>query len=171
MWGIRRQREGLRGFSLLRNEILGRIQGSRNCSSALQEEMSGKAIGVELLKESKEPSPPPPDSPPPGQTRYTLYVANLAFKARNKDLREFFAATCKPPSVKVVFNNNKRNAAGYGFVSYATREEAETAISDLNGKEFLGRTIDVQFKSPSKAESIDESASKSENTLQEQPEG
>lgn len=37
-------------------------------------------------------------------------------------------------------------------------------------QEFLGRTIDVQFKSPSKAESIDESASKKENDLQEQAE-
>lgn len=100
----------------------------------MAQEMSGKVISDELSKESKEPSPPLPDSPPPGQTRYTLYVANLAFKVRNKDLREFFAATCKPLSVKVVFNNSKRNSAGYGFVSYATREEAETAISDLNGK-------------------------------------
>lgn len=95
--------------------------------------MSGKVTSVEFSEEPKEPSQPPPDCLPPGQTRYTLYVANLAFKVRNKDLREFCAATCKPLSVKVLFNNNKRNSAGYGFVSYATREEAETAISDLNG--------------------------------------
>ena len=98
------------------------------------QELSGRVLTVEYAKRLKRPSPPPPDSPPPGKTRYKLYVSNLAWKVRANDLREFFAANFKPLSARVVFNNPSGNSAGYGFVSFATREEAESVISELNGK-------------------------------------
>lgn len=98
------------------------------------QELSGRVITVEFAKRLKRPSPPPPESPPPGETRYKLYVSNLAWKVRANNLREFFAANFKPVSARVVFNNPSGNSSGYGFVSFATREEAETAISELNGK-------------------------------------
>ncbi|WOG90096.1 hypothetical protein DCAR_0209337 [Daucus carota subsp. sativus] len=131
------------------------------------QELSGRLITVEFAKRLKKPSPPPPDSAPPGKERYKLYVSNLAWKVRANDLREFFAANYKPVSTRVVFNKNPSgNSAGYGFVSFATREEAETAISDLNGKELLGRPIALKFSE----KSIDESASKEIITPEEQPE-
>lgn len=98
------------------------------------QELSGRVITVEFAKRLKRPSPPPPETPPPGETRYKLYASNLAWKVRANDLRELFAANFKPVSARVVFNNPSGNSAGYGFVSFATREEAETAISELNGK-------------------------------------
>lgn len=101
----------------------------------MSQEVSGRVITVEFAKRLKKPSPPPPDSAPSGKTRYKLYVSNLAWEVRANHLREFFAASFKPVSTRVVFNKNPSgNSAGYGFVSFATREEAETAISDLNGK-------------------------------------
>ena len=38
------------------------------------------------------------------------------------------------PTTKVVFESNPGRSAGYGFVSFATEEEAEAAISSLDGK-------------------------------------
>lgn len=95
--------------------------------------MLGRIIKVEFAKRFKKPSPPPP-GPPPGETRHKLYVSNLAWKVRSNDLREFFAANFSPISARVVFDTPSGRSGGYGFVSFATREEAEAAISDLNGK-------------------------------------
>lgn len=73
-------------------------------------------------------------SPPPGETRHKLYVSNLAWKVRSNNLRELFSSNFSPVSARVVFDNPSGRSAGYGFVSFATKEEAESAISELDGK-------------------------------------
>lgn len=97
--------------------------------------MVGRIIRVQFSKRFKKPAPaPPPIAPPPGDTRHKLYVSNLAWKVRSNNLRELFSANFNPVSARVVFDNPSGRSAGYGFVSFATREEAESAISELDGK-------------------------------------
>ena len=99
------------------------------------QELSGRIVRIEFAKRFKKPSPPPPPTAPaPGETRHKLYVSNLAWKVRSTHLREFFAANFKPVSARVVFDSPSGKSSGYGFVSFATKEEAEAAISDLDGK-------------------------------------
>ena len=79
----------------------------------------------------------PPNAVPPStqETRHKLYVSNLAWKARSTHLREFFtAADFNLVSARVVFADPGGRASGYGFVSFPSREEAEDAISKLDGK-------------------------------------
>ncbi|XP_052210768.1 28 kDa ribonucleoprotein, chloroplastic isoform X2 [Diospyros lotus] len=97
-------------------------------------ELSGRIIRVEFAKRLKKPSRPPPAVPPAGETRHKLYVSNLAWKVRSSHLREFFSTNFNPVSVRVVFESPSGRSAGYGFVSFATKEEAESAISVLDGK-------------------------------------
>lgn len=99
------------------------------------QELSGRIIRVELAKRFKKPSRSPPGSPPRVETPHKLYASNLAWKVRSNHLREFFSAN-KPVSVRVVFDSPSGRSAGYGFVSFATKEEAEAAISALEGKVF-----------------------------------
>lgn len=110
-------------------------------------DVMGRIIKVEFSRKFKKPSPPPPPSPatPPRETRHMLYVSNLAWKVRSTHLREFFSATSNPVSVRVVFDNPTGKSAGYGFVSFATKEEAEAAISALDGKELFNRPIKLKF--------------------------
>ena len=89
----------------------------------------GRTIKVEFSKSFRKPAPPP--SPEIIATKYKLYVSNLAWKARSNDLKEFFAQF-NPVSANIVFDDRK--SAGYGFVSFGTKEEAETALSELDGK-------------------------------------
>lgn len=98
--------------------------------------MSGRIIRVELAKRFKKPSPPrPPNTPPAGETSHIIYVSNLAWKARSSHLREFITENFKlPVSARVVFDSPNGRSAGYGFVSFATRDDAEAAISSLDGK-------------------------------------
>ncbi|XP_019190675.1 PREDICTED: 29 kDa ribonucleoprotein A, chloroplastic [Ipomoea nil] len=125
-------------------------------------ELSGRTIRVEYSKKFKKPirSPPPP---PPRDGRYKLYVSNLAWKARSTHLRELFSANFNPISARVVFENASGKSAGYGFVAFGTKEEAEAAISSIDGTELLGRPI--RLKMSEKNDDPEE-----EETADEQPE-
>jgi len=89
----------------------------------------GRSIKVEFSKSFRKPAPPPP----PGTIieRHKLYVSNLPWKARAPDVKEFFS-NFNPLSANIIFDNGK--AAGYGFVSFGTKQEAEAALSELDGK-------------------------------------
>lgn len=101
--------------------------------SYLIQELSGRTIKVEFAKQFKKPSPRP-STPQVQETRYKLYVSNLAWKARSSHLRDFVSLNFKTPvSARVVFDGPSGKSGGYGFVSFATKEEAEEAISALNG--------------------------------------
>lgn len=98
--------------------------------------ISGRIIRVEFAKRFKKPPPPPSrPSPPPSEARYVIYASNLTWKARSTHLRDVFTENFKSPvSARVVFESPAGRSAGYGFVSYHTMEEAEAAISALEGK-------------------------------------
>uniref|UniRef100_A0A8R7PJP0 RRM domain-containing protein n=1 Tax=Triticum urartu TaxID=4572 RepID=A0A8R7PJP0_TRIUA len=72
-----------------------------------------------------------------------LYVSNLAWKARSADLKEFFSQF-NPVSANIVFEDRK--SAGYGFVSFGTKEEAEAALTELNGKELMERPVILRWR-------------------------
>ncbi|KAI9124959.1 hypothetical protein K1719_003575 [Acacia pycnantha] len=121
-------------------------------------ELSGRIIRVELAKRFKKPPPPrPPQTPPAVETSHKIYASNLAWKARSSHLRAFFTENFKPPvSARVVFDTPNGRSAGYGFVSFATRDEAEAAISTLDGKELMGRPLRLKFSERTVKESGDE---------------
>ncbi|XVE57428.1 hypothetical protein DITRI_Ditri04bG0090100 [Diplodiscus trichospermus] len=108
-------------------------------------EVSGRIIRVEFARRFKRPSPPSSQPIVPSrETHHKLYVSNLAWKVRSSHLREFFSAF-NPVSARVIFSTPSGQSAGYGFVSFATKEEAEAAISTLNGKELMDRPLRLKF--------------------------
>ncbi|GMJ16064.1 hypothetical protein HRI_005275600 [Hibiscus trionum] len=124
-------------------------------------EVSGRIIKVEFARRFKRRSPastqPMVPSPEP---RHKLYVSNLNWKVRSSHLREIFSAF-NPVSARVVFGTPSGQSAGYGFVSFATKEEAEAAFSALHGKELMDRPLRLKL-SEKKAD---------ENTEQKEPGG
>lgn len=127
-------------------------------------ELLGRIISVEFAKSFRRPAPPPPASPLVGETRYELYVSNLAWKVRAYHLREFFAAGSNVVSAKVIFN--EKRSAGYGFATFSSKEEAESAIAALDGKELMGRSIHLRFSEKKIEESND---GKEEEATSEEP--
>ncbi|XP_047175892.1 RNA-binding protein CP31B, chloroplastic [Vigna umbellata] len=116
-------------------------------------ELSGRIIRVEFAKQLNKPPPSPSPSPPPPsgrrnprETRHVLYVSNLTWKARSTHLRQIFTENFKTPvSARVVFDSPSKRSAGYGFVSFLTKEDAEAAISAVDGKELMGRPLRLTF--------------------------
>ncbi|EXB32996.1 31 kDa ribonucleoprotein [Morus notabilis] len=133
------------------------------------QDVSGRIIKIELAKQFKKPSPPRPPGPQPGETTHKLYVSNIEWKVRSTHLRDFVSENFKPVSARVVFDGPKGRSAGYGFVSFATREEAEAAISSLDGKELMGRPLRLKFSEKNAGEkNVDETENqKEEETVSE----
>lgn len=81
-------------------------------------------------------------------TTFNVFVGNLAWRVRSRDLRELFGSSGKLISAEVIFQSNPRRSAGYGFVSYATEEEAKAAIAAHNEKvkKYLCFLMDMHAK-------------------------
>lgn len=109
---------------------------------------------MEYARRLKKPRPQPPAVVPIKDTQHELYVSNLQWKVRSTHLREFFSANFNPVSARVIFDNPARRPAGYGFVSFGTREEAEAAITALDGKELMGRPVRLKFRDRNTEESV-----------------
>jgi polyadenylate-binding protein len=89
-------------------------------------------------QKKKKPSPPPPLMPGP---TFNLFLVNLPFEAKSKDLKEFFIAEgADVVSAEVIFQDNPRRSTGYGLVAFKTRKEAEEALSTFSDK--VGQNYD-----------------------------
>ncbi len=77
-----------------------------------------------------------------------LYVGNLSFKSTEDDLRELFSQAGEVTSVKVITDMYSGQSRGFGFVEMGTDEEAQKAVSLLNGKDFMSRALTVNEAKP-----------------------
>jgi RNA recognition motif-containing protein len=73
-----------------------------------------------------------------------LFVGGLSFSTSSDRLRETFAAIGSVESASVVTDRDTGRSRGFGFVEMSTPEEAEQAVSKLNGTNLDGRTIQVE---------------------------
>ena len=74
-----------------------------------------------------------------------IFVGNLPFDATDSDLKNLFEGFGGVLSAVIVMEKQKKapKSRGFGFVEMPDDEQASAAIADLNGKEFMGRAIDV----------------------------
>lgn len=79
-----------------------------------------------------------------------LYVGNLPVAASEDDLKKLFSEVGEVRSVKIVIDPYTGRSRGFGFVEMGTRPEVEKAISELNGKILMDRTLTVNEARPQK---------------------
>jgi len=77
-----------------------------------------------------------------------IYVGNLSFDVKEENLQTAFAAFGKVASTTVVRDKYSGQPRGFGFVEMPDQNEARTAIANLNGKELLGRQMNVNEARP-----------------------
>jgi cold-inducible RNA-binding protein len=77
-----------------------------------------------------------------------LYVGNISFNTTNQDLNDLFGAIGTVESANIVEDRETGRSRGFGFVEMASKEEAENAIAQLNGKEVDGRELKVNEAKP-----------------------
>lgn len=77
-----------------------------------------------------------------------LYVGNLPYQITEDGLKDVFAAIGEVTSSKIVTDAATGRSRGFGFVEMAKDEDAEKAISTLNGTPVMDRTINVSEARP-----------------------
>jgi len=77
-----------------------------------------------------------------------LYVGGLPYSTTQDGLQQGFAAAGNVESAIVITDKMSGRSKGFGFVEFATEEEAAKAIEMFNGQEFEGRRITVSEARP-----------------------
>ena len=77
-----------------------------------------------------------------------LYVGNLSYQVDSSELERIFAEHGSVQSAEVVSDRMTGRSKGFGFVEMGTDEEAQKAITALNGQENGGRALTVNEAKP-----------------------
>jgi len=77
-----------------------------------------------------------------------MYVGNLSYETSEEDLRKSFEEFGTVDSVTVVTDRYTGKSKGFAFVEMGSREEAQAAMSGLNGKQLGDRTLKVDEARP-----------------------
>ena len=72
-----------------------------------------------------------------------IYVGNLSFTTTEADMKEAFQAFGEVSSCNVITDKYSGQSRGFGFVEMPNKDEAQKAMSALNGKDIKGRTLKV----------------------------
>ena len=74
-----------------------------------------------------------------------LYVGNLPYDASELSIREFFeqSGSRQVSQIKIITDRESGRPRGFAFVELTQQEMADSAISELHGSKFGGRTIVV----------------------------
>ena len=80
-----------------------------------------------------------------------LYVGNLPYETGEAELQDLFAPVGTVESVTVMRDMATGRARGFAFVEMSTDEEAQKAITALNGHQLGGRGLTVNEARPKPA--------------------
>ncbi|NWY66153.1 NUCL protein, partial [Erithacus rubecula] len=101
-------------------------------------EIEGRAVVIDFTGEKSQ------QEHHKGESK-TLVVNNLSYAATEETLQAVFK---KASSIKVPQNNQGR-PKGYAYVDFATAEDAKEAFNSYNNTDIEGRTIRLEFSTPS----------------------
>jgi RNA recognition motif-containing protein len=77
-----------------------------------------------------------------------IYAGNLSWNLNDQDLQNLFATHGEVSSAKIVTDKFTGRSKGFGFVEMPNDDQANAAITALNGTEVDGRNIVVNESRP-----------------------
>ena len=80
--------------------------------------------------------------------RPRLYVGNLPYQLTIEELKEFFAGAGTVTDAAIIMDRDTGRSKGFGFVEFATEEDAVRAQSMFNGSQLRNRTLKVDLAKP-----------------------
>ncbi|KAL8479661.1 hypothetical protein ACS0TY_026538 [Phlomoides rotata] len=113
------------------------------CNTVIKN-LDGSEIGGRTLRVNFADKPKPKEPLYP-ETEHKLFVGNLSWTVTSELLTQAFQEHGNVVGARVLYDGETGKSRGYGFVSYETRAEMETAIEALNGVELEGRALRVSL--------------------------
>ncbi len=77
-----------------------------------------------------------------------LYVGNLSYDVSTSDLEQMFSQHGTVESAQVIEDRSTGRSKGFGFVEMGSEDEAQAAMSALNGQDHGGRALTVNEAKP-----------------------
>lgn len=77
-----------------------------------------------------------------------LYIGNLAFSETEDSINQLFSQHGSVASCQLITDRDTGRSKGFGFVEMSSVEEAQRAISSLDGREVNGRQMKVNEARP-----------------------
>jgi len=77
-----------------------------------------------------------------------LFVGNLSFQTTENELQDAFAAHGNVTEAVLMMDRMSGRPRGFGFVTMSTPEEAQKAITAMNGAQLGGRALTVNIARP-----------------------
>ena len=74
-----------------------------------------------------------------------LFVGNLNFRTSEDQLSEAFQEFGEVISAKIIMDRATGRSKGFGFVEMLNDEEAAVAMENLNGAEFDGKVLKIDY--------------------------
>ncbi|MCE5334539.1 MAG: RNA-binding protein [Desulfobacteraceae bacterium] len=82
-----------------------------------------------------------------------IYVGNLSPKTTEAELQQAFESFGEVDTAKIIKDNVTGRSRGFGFVEMPNQDQAQSAISALNGKELDGSILTVNEAKPRESRS------------------
>lgn len=82
------------------------------------------------------------DDAPPAST---VFVGNLSYDLTDQDVIDHFSQVGPVKHVRIVTERDTGKPRGFGFIEFFDIPTAESAIRNLSGKDFKGRTIRIVY--------------------------
>src|SRR6188768_895701 len=77
-----------------------------------------------------------------------LYVGNLSYQVDSSELEQLFGQHGQVLSAQIINDRDTGRSKGFGFVEMANDDEADAAVTALNGQQHNGRALTVNEARP-----------------------
>ena len=77
-----------------------------------------------------------------------IYIGNMSYETTEDQLRQAFQGFGEVSTVKIIMDRESGQPKGFAFVEMPTANEANAAISGLNGHDMNGRAWSVNQAKP-----------------------
>ncbi|MCB1151975.1 RNA-binding protein, partial [bacterium] len=77
-----------------------------------------------------------------------IYVGNLSYRMSDDELRNAFSPFGEVSSARIIMDRDTGRSKGFGFVEMPDDNQAQEAISKLDGSDLEGRTLKVNVARP-----------------------
>ena len=114
------------------------IDGSDRTTSAIDGSIGFDEESQNVVKEQQKTQ----------QKGRSLFVRSLHQSATSESLANFFSQSFPLKHATVVIDSETKQSKGYGFVTFADAEDAQSARDTFNGSMFEGRKIKVELAEP-----------------------
>jgi nucleolar protein 4 len=133
---------------------------SRNKATMVESHKKRRVSDAESPEIKVEATTPAAETSTAPQNKRTLFVRSLPVTATSESLAEYFSQSYIIKHAVVVSDKATKQSKGFGFVTFADVEDAESALKELNGSKFGGKIIRVDYAESRKRE-IDEKIGRS----------